>query len=219
MEVINFNTLENMAEYKDSIKNMSTQKLQAEFDKLTNKLKLNYICAGDKYYVMNEMNIKDKPDEMFRILNRKRISFISAFLSGCFRQFGMDYAYAWSFVNKKFTDSLYVPYYARFPLNGKQIALADKLNNHGCVAYKNFLMLVYDNLSNKGYDLDGATFMALQEERNADSNIDRSRCFTNNFLPKGIGTVHKTILKLDILKSVMKEKTAINEKNAEDELK
>lgn len=210
--IIDFDSFENMTEYENSVKDLSVEQLKAEVEKTFKKLKLNYIYVGDEYYTVKEYNIANSINEIGRVYNRKKIAFVSAMLSGCFRQRRADYALAWDWVNKRFMESTNgVPGYVTVPLQGKAVSFADKLTGTGCIAYRNYLMLIYDYMDNKGRDLETAVSYALRDEREYDKKFDRNKFYTRYFLPKSINGINKNILKIKVLKKHIKEKTAIEQ--------
>ena len=211
-DIVDFESFENMTEFENSVKDLPVEKLNEELDKTLKKLKLNYIYVGDEYYSIKEINISDKINEISRVYNRKRISFVATLLSGCFRERRADYALAWDWVNKKFMESTGgAPDFVTIGLQGKAVSFADKLNFNGCVAYKNYLMLIYDYMDNKGQDLETAAYYALRDEKAVDQKYDRNKFYTRYFLPKSINGISKNILKIKVLKKHIKEKTALEQ--------
>ena len=204
MELKDLHQSYDMTEYKNQIKNYDEEELRKEQQKLHEKMNINYLCLGDGYYSVRKINIADNPDEKNRVYVRKKVMFLSALISGHLGVYVEDYAPYRNYINKVFMNSTHFPDYVTVNLKGKSVAFADKLSLKGMIAYKNFLMFLYDDLKNKDLGFKEAVYFALGQEIDVDGNLDRNRFYSSRFLPKSINTTYKNLLKEKVINEKLK---------------
>lgn len=182
---------------------LTEQQLVAEKQKLEKKENVNYICVGNGYFNVVTKNIANYPTQKNRVFVRKKIAFISAMISGFLKGKVDNYAPFWKYINNSFLNTIAVPEYATATLQNKKIAFADKLSLDGMMAYRKYLMFVYDNLSG-GMSFEGAVNKAIRQEFSIDNNLNRGGFFTRNFLPKSIDAIYNNLLKERAIDEVLK---------------
>ena len=204
MELKDLHQSYNLTEYKNQIENYSEEELKNEQQKLHEKMNINYLCLGEGFYSVKKINIANNPDEKNRIYVRKKVMFLSALISGHLGDYVEDYAPYRNYINQTFMDAIYVPEYATVNLKGKTVAFADKLSLKGMIAYKNYLMFLYDNMKTKNMEFREAVYMALCQEMEVDANLDRNKFFSSKFLPKSINTTYQNLLKEKVINEKLK---------------
>ena len=197
----------NMQDYKQKLNGMSFEQLLKESEKINNKLNVSYIVLDEyaSYYAIREKNIANNSNEMDRIFLRKEVMALTKIISGQLQSFANHFDLYWGTINEAFIKST-VPYpkYVKAEIGGKKIPLANKLNNVGLTAYKRYLLALSDNLACET-DLMHATYNAIRSEAEYDHSFDRTRFYTRNLLPVNIDTIHKNLVKAEMVKAQMHE--------------
>lgn len=198
MEKDNLSVSLNMNEYKQKVEAMSVKQLLKEKEKIERHLTVNYIFMGPNFYSVNQVNIKDDPEEKNRIYVRKKVSILTKMISGQLNQYTTDFASCWQFINKKFLETTSYGNHVTAILKGKTVPFADKLTVKGLTAYKKYLLVLSDNLS-KGINLVPAAQDAIDTEYYADANLDRNKFYSRKYLPASIDAIFKNLIKSKIV--------------------
>ena len=209
---INLEEYYDMNDYIKKVESMTEPELLKERDAIAKKMKLNYtfLIAGYTHKITD--NIGDNPDEKNRVYNRKKIAIISKFVSSKINKFADNMEDYWVAINKAFLYSTEAPDYAGANIKGKRVTFANRLSLFGMIAYKHYLLNIFDNLDirDKFEDFNTLVNYSLYQEKKLDIDMDRDEFFSRKVLPEDQETITKNLLKEKILRERIKKTTGFD---------
>ena len=204
---VNFKDLDklDLADYESKLDEMSRLDLVYEKARLAERMDMKYLKLYE-YDVKEQVeNISENAEEKERIFLRHRLKFIIKMInSELKKKFVQDYSSTWHEVNKNFDISSFKPFFAEKVLE-KTVTFADRLSTEGMKAYKNYLLFLHDNLSNKNLDVEDCIGKAIIEEMKVDNGeLNRGNFFSRNVIIES-EKLTKTILKERLIDKKIKE--------------